>query len=81
MERATEGRLIGAMRQRLKSPEGRAAYAKRKATVEPVFGVMKQVMGFREFPLRGLDRVRGEWRLASAAFNIRKIRAAGVLER
>jgi hypothetical protein len=43
------------MRHRLKTPEGKTIYAKRKSTVEPVFGVIKQVMGFRQFLLRGLD--------------------------
>lgn len=65
-----------AAKQRLSTPEGKAAYAKRKQTVEPVFGVMKAVMGFRYFLLRGLDAVRGEWDLAAAAFNVRKIWAA-----
>ncbi len=59
--------------ERLKTPEGKAAYAKRKQSVEPVFGVMKAVMGFRYFLLRTLEGVQGEWRLAAAAFNIRKI--------
>lgn len=67
-----------AAKQRLSTPEGKAAYAKRKQTVEPVFGVMKAVMGFRYFLLRGLDAVRGEWDLAAAAFNVRKIWAAAI---
>lgn len=64
------------MKERLGTPEGKATYAKRKRTVEPVFGVMKAVMGFRYFLLRGLEAVRGEWRLAATAFNIRKLWAA-----
>ncbi len=42
---------------------GRAAYARRKQTVEPVFGIIKSVLGFRQFSLRGLRKVTGEWNL------------------
>lgn len=61
------------MRQRLKSEEGRALYAKRKCTVEPVFGIIKHVMGFRQFNLRGLENVRGEWTLVSLAWNLKRM--------
>ena len=51
------------MAHRLSTIEGRAIYGKRKSTVEPVFGIIKSVMGFRQFHLRGLDDVSGEWTL------------------
>ena len=43
------------------TPAGRALYALRKQTPEPVFGIIKSVLGFRQFSLRGLEKVRGEW--------------------
>ena len=52
-----------AMAHRLTTKAGRAAYALRKQTVEPVFGIIKSVMGFRQFSLRGLRKVTGEWHL------------------
>ena len=50
---------------RVKSGEGRKGYALRNQTVEPVFGIIKSVMGFRQFSLRGLDQVLGERRIQS----------------
>jgi hypothetical protein len=64
---------VGAMKHRLKTPEGKAFYAKRKTTVEPVFGIIKEVMGFRRFLLRGLEAVKGEWRLVCLAFNLKRL--------
>jgi len=49
------------------------ARVRRKATIEPAFGVIKQVMGFRQFLLRGLRAVKGEWSLVSSAFNLKRI--------
>ncbi len=57
----------------LKTREGKARYAKRKCTVEPVFGIIKQVMGFRQFSLRGLEAVTGEWKLVAMAFNLKRM--------
>ena len=57
----------------LKTKEGQARYAKRKSTVEPVFGIIKHVLGFRQFSLRGLDAVKGEWKLVAIAFNLKRI--------
>jgi hypothetical protein len=54
-----------AMAHRLKTPEGRQLYALRKHIPEPVFGIIKSVLGFRQFLLRGLDNVRGEWNLVT----------------
>lgn len=62
-----------AMQNRMKTDEGKAFYAKRKSTVEPVFGIIKNVMGFRQFMLRGLDAVSGEWNLVCIAFNLKRI--------
>lgn len=63
------------MAWRLKTKAGRALYATRKATVEPVFGIIKQVMGFRQFSLRGLAAVAGEWTLVTLAFNFKRMHA------
>jgi transposase len=64
---------VEAMAHRLKTPEGRKLYALRKQTPEPVFGIIKSVLGFRQFLLRGLDKVRGEWSLVTMAWNIKRI--------
>jgi transposase/IS5 family transposase len=61
------------MAHRLKTKDGRKRYALRKHTVEPVFGIIKSVMGFRQFSLRGLDKVRGEWRLVCLAWNLKRM--------
>ena len=63
------------MARRLKTKAGRAAYALRKQTVEPVFGIIKSVLGFRQFLLRGLDKVSGEWRLVCLAWNLKRMAA------
>jgi transposase len=64
---------LDAMAHRLATPEGRRTYALRKQTPEPVFGIIKAVMGFRQFSLRGLDKVRGEWRLVTLAWNVKRM--------
>ncbi|MBK6655217.1 IS1182 family transposase [Zoogloea sp.] len=61
------------MRHALKTKAGRAAYALRKQTVEPVFGIIKSVMGFRQFLLRGLENVRNEWTLVCLAWNLKRM--------
>lgn len=53
------------MRHMLKTKQGKAIYAKRKSTVEPVIGIVKSVLGFRQFLLRGLENVNGEWNLVA----------------
>ena len=58
---------------RLKTQEGKKLYAKRKLTIEPVFGIIKHVMGFRQFSLRGEKKVAGEWNLVSIAWNIKRL--------
>jgi len=61
------------MRAKLDTESGRAVYAKRKTIVEPVFGQIKEVRGFRRFLLRGLAKIRGEWRLVCLTHNLLKI--------
>lgn len=61
------------MTYRLQTEEGKAFYAKRKSTVEPVFGIIKEAMGFRRFLLRGLEAVEGEWTLVCIAFNLKRL--------
>ena len=63
------------MKHRLKTIGGRAIYAKRKSTVEPVFGIIKAVMGFRQFLLRGLNKVAGEWDLVCIGYNLKRMYA------
>ena len=63
------------MKHRLKTMAGKAIYAKRKSTVEPVFGIIKAVMGFRQFLLRGSKLVAGEWGLVCIAYNIKRLYA------
>jgi transposase len=70
---AEPGDALAQMKHRLKTQDGRVLYGLRKQTVEPVFGIIKSVMGFRQFLLRGLDAVRGEWSLVSMAWNIRRM--------
>jgi transposase len=65
--------LVEAMAHKLKTPAGRALYALRKQTPEPVFGIIKSVLGFRQFSLRGLDKVRGEWSLVTMAWNLKRM--------
>ena len=63
------------MAHRLKTKTGRAAYALRKQTVEPVFGIIKSVLGFRQFLLRGLNKASGEWSLVCLAWNLKRMAA------
>jgi transposase len=64
---------LEAMAHRLASPEGRQLYALRKQTPEPVFGIIKSVIGFRQFSLRGLEKVKGEWNLVTMAWNVKRM--------
>ncbi len=63
------------MKHRLKTVQGRKLYGLRKQTVEPVFGIIKSAMRFRQFLLRGLAAVRGEWSLVTMAWNIKRMAA------
>jgi transposase len=69
---------VEAMAYRLRTPQGKKLYALRKQTPEPVFGIIKSVMGFRQFLLRGLDQVRGEWSLVTMAWNMKRMFALSV---
>jgi transposase len=70
----TDPRLV-AMQTKMRGKEARRRYAKRKQTVEPVFGIIKSVMGFRSFRLRGLARVSLEWTLTTLAYNVKRLYA------
>ena len=61
------------MGHRLKTPEGKALYKQRKQTVEPVFGVIKEVLGFRRFSMRGKEKAETEWSLVCLSYNLKKL--------
>jgi IS5 family transposase len=64
---------VQAMAHRLSTAQGRKLYALRKQIPEPVFGIVKSVMGFRQFMLRGIDNVRSEWNLVTMAWNVKRM--------
>jgi hypothetical protein len=64
---------LAAMGHRLQTPEGKKLYALRKQIPEPVFGIIKSVLGFGQSLLRGLDNVRGEWNLVTMAWNMKRM--------
>lgn len=72
---ADDADAVTAMKHRLQTQEGRALYGKRKSTVEPVFGIIKAVMGFGQFLLRGVEAVSGEWDLVCLAWNLKRLHA------
>jgi transposase len=67
---------VDRMKQKLKTKVGKAVYAARKCVVEPVFGQIKQARGFRQFLLRGKEKVKGEWALLCLTHNILRLYAA-----
>ncbi len=71
-KKVTDPRML-AMKEKLSSEEGKRIYAKRKHTVEPVFGIIKQVMGYRETLLRGFEKVSGDWGLVCLAYNFKRL--------
>ncbi len=75
-KRGTGGPLTQAMRQKLKRAGWRSRYRLRKQIVEPVFGQIKQARGFRQFLLRGVEKVRAEWALICTAHNLTKLARA-----
>lgn len=82
MERFTEppplpdnSNAVETMKHRLKTRSGRKLYGKRKSTIEPVFGIIKSVMGFRQYLLRGFESVQGEWTLVCLAWNLKRLHA------
>ena len=70
---AEEASAVDRMKHRLRTPEGREVYATRKCTVEPTFGIIKSVLGFRQFLLRGLQAVRHEWTLVCIGWNLKRL--------
>lgn len=62
-----------AMEAKLKTAEGRTIFGRRKSTVEPVIGIIKHVLGFRQFSLRGLANAGGEWLIVCSAFNLKRM--------
>jgi len=64
---------VDRMKHRLRTPEGRQVYATRKCTVEPTFGIIKSVLGFRQFLLRGLRSVQHEWTLVCIGWNLKRL--------
>ena len=67
--------LTAAMAVKLQSAEGQAKYRRRKAIVEPPNAWIKQVLGFRQFSFRGIEKVRAEFKLVCAALNLRRMAA------
>ena len=70
---ADDAGAIDRMKHRLRTADGRRMYAKRKCTVEPTFGIIKSVLGFRQFLLRGLQAVRHEWTLVCIGWNVKRL--------
>ncbi|MEE9217121.1 MAG: transposase [Anaerolineales bacterium] len=71
--KAPKADWLKAMAAKLQSEEGRTLYRLRQQTVEPVFGIIKTVLGFTRFSLRGLDKVGGEWELVALAYNCKRL--------
>lgn len=69
--------VLCAMADKLSTPEGQRRYRQRACTVEPVFGIIKSVLGFRQFLLRGLNQVSGEWNLICLAYNLKRLHRLG----
>jgi hypothetical protein len=76
VKRKLGGPLTQAMREKLKRAGWRSRYRLRKQIVEPVFGQIKQARGFRQFLLRGIDKVRAEWAMICTAHNLTKLATA-----
>jgi len=70
--------LAEQLRQKLRTPDGSKTYQKRQTSVEPVFGQLKEALGFRHFLLRSLDKTRSEWRFVCGTHNLWKLFRAGV---
>ena len=61
------------MAHKLRTQQGRAIYRLRKMTVEPVFGIIKEALGFRRFSLRGMEKAAGEWTLVCIGYNLKRL--------
>ena len=71
-KKVTDPRLV-AMREKLAQKDGKRIYARRASTVEPVFGIIKAALGFRQFLLRGMEKVRIEWDLVCLSYNVKRL--------
>jgi hypothetical protein len=67
--------LLLAMRDKLQTEAGKAVYKLRSQTVETVFGIIKEAIGFRSFLLRGMEKMQGEWELVCLAYNCKRLHA------
>jgi hypothetical protein len=74
---ATDASIAEVMRHRLRTTAGKALYKLRQQTVEPVFGIIKAVLGFRQFRLRGRAKVSLEWTLVCLAYNLKRLHRLG----
>ena len=74
---AAGAKISEVMRQRLKTTAGKTLYKLRQQTVEPVIGIIKSAMGFRQFLLRGTPKVSTEWTLVCLAYNLRRLHTLG----
>jgi len=72
-----EASFVEQMAHRVATREGRARYRLRQQTVEPVFGIIKEALGFRRFSLRGLAKAGLEWTLVTLAYNLRRLHRLG----
>jgi hypothetical protein len=70
---AADAPLIEQMAYKLRTAIGKLIYGLRKSTVEPVIGIVKEALGFRQFSLRGLAAVAGEWGLVCLAYNLKRL--------
>jgi hypothetical protein len=57
----------------LRTSSGREIYGERKSTIEPAFGTIKQILGFRQFLLHGIRKVKAEWKIVTTAYNLKKM--------
>jgi hypothetical protein len=71
--KAAKAAWLQAMAAKLASEQGQALYKRRQQTVEPVFGIIKAVLGFTRFSLRGQGKVAGEWDLVALAYNCKRL--------
>ncbi len=72
-ERKANASAVECMKHRLRTKAGRAIYGERKSTIEPTFGIIKSVMGFRQFSLRGYEKIKAEWRIVAIAYNPKRM--------
>jgi transposase len=75
--KAIKDPVLLAMAEKLKTSEGKTIYRQRACTVEPVFGIIKAALGFRQFLLRGMRKVSGEWNLVCLAYNLKRLHRLG----